>query len=217
MIELSVVVCARNESVDIFQVLTNLRSVYPKAEIILVDNGSTDGTAEAGLLVSGVKLVFEKTAGKGAAMRSGAKLASGTWLLFHDADTEYDVRDSCAVVAKAIMEDGCCVGTRIVAYDLILISSWLANRAIQALLHYKTGIHVPDVLSGTRCMRTSVFRDLSTNSVRFGIETEITRALLRKGVPLLSAPVRFSPRNVKQGKKIRPWHLFELMAQALKN
>jgi len=215
-IELSVVVCARNEESSVAEVLTRLRQTFPTAELILVDNGSTDKTTQEASKVAGVVVVSEQTPGKGTAMRTGARLATGKWLMFHDADLEYVVEDSAQVVLTAMRNDCSCIGARLVAYDQVLPSSWLANRLIQLLLRMRTGQHVADVLTGTRCMRTSLFNELATQSPHFGIETEITRATLQKGVRIDAEPVRFFPRSVDAGKKIRVWDLFALMAQALK-
>ena len=215
--DLSIVVCARNEQDSVATVLGNLQRCFPNAELILVDNSSTDATAQCARDVDGVKVVLEPTPGKGGAMRTGAASATRAWLLFHDADLEYEVEDAVRVVRTAMQNDSPCTGFRMVAYDQILASSWLANRLIQALLKFKTGFEIPDVLSGTRCMRTAVFRSLETKSVRFGIETEITRGVLAGSKNVLWEPVRFYPRSVAAGKKIRVWHLVELIRQALKN
>lgn len=214
---LSVVVCALNEAKSIGQVLRPLRALYPSAQLILVDNGSTDGTAQvAQAAVPDVEVVYEPNAGKGNAMRAGAAYASRDWLLFHDADLEYDVADSFKVVQRAIIQNCSCAGSRMVEYDTLLVSSWLANRLIQTLLKIKTGVHIPDVLTGTRCISKEIFQSLNTISPHFGIETEITRALLDKKVLILSEPVRFYPRSIKAGKKIRLKHIFSLIYQALK-
>jgi glycosyltransferase involved in cell wall biosynthesis len=213
---LSIVVCARDEIASIRQVVGSLRATFPSAELIVVDNGSSDGTGQAAAAIEGVIVVREETPGKGGAMRTGARHATRPWLLFHDADQEYEVVDSVQVVKTAMKSDSCCVGVRLVAYDRILISSWLANRFIQLLLKLRTGAHVRDVLSGTRCMRSSMFAAANTESTRFGIETELTRRLLGLGVELTWEPVRFYPRSAAMGKKIRMWHLLELSVQALK-
>lgn len=215
--DLSIVVCARNEEADVATVLAALHNCFPSAELILVDNGSTDDTARRAHEVPGVIVVHELVPGKGGAMRSGAARATRPWLLFHDADLEYEVGDAKRVVETAIRNDCPCTGYRMVAYDRILISSWLANKLIQALFKLKTGLAVMDVLSGTRCLRTAAFRKLNTESVRFGIETEITRGMLAAAAVVLWEPVRFYPRSVSAGKKIRFWHLAELVRQALKN
>lgn len=215
--ELSVVVCARNEVAHVGEVLRRLATTFPDAELILVDNGSTDGTAQVAAAQPCVKVIEEPTPGKGTAMRTGAQHARGAWILFHDADLEYDVEDSARVVATAMRENCSCIGARMVAYDQVLPSSWLANRLIQWVLRHRTGAHVADVLTGTRCLPAALFHALDTRSPHFGIETEITRATLVLGKPMLAEPVRFYPRSAAEGKKIRVWDLFALIAQALKH
>ncbi|MBC8738495.1 glycosyltransferase family 2 protein [Paraburkholderia sp. UCT31] len=212
---LSVVVPARDEEATVADVLLKLRALFPDAELILVDNGSTDETIAKALTVEGVRVICDERPGKGFAMRSGAEAATGTFVLFHDADPEYDVRDAGAVVNAAMDQNGAAIGVRVVSFENLRWSSWLANRLIQELLLRRFGVKVPDVLSGTRCMRRDQFTALHTTSTGFGIETEMTVALLAARVPLGQAPVRYAPRTTAQGKKIRFYHLFTLLRLAL--
>lgn len=212
---LSIIIPARNESRSVQAVLRALRATFPKAEILLVDNGSTDGTAGLAAKVEGVRVITEVRPGKGHAMRAGAQAALGDYLLFHDADTEYEVTDALAVVDKAFMLSGCVIGVRHVSFERLRWSSWLANRLIQALLRRRFGLTVADVLSGTRCMRKSEFLQLDTRAAGFGIETEIAVTCLKQGLAVHYADVRYTPRSGAEGKKIRPYHLFSLIRIAL--
>jgi glycosyltransferase involved in cell wall biosynthesis len=212
---LSIVVPARNEAQSVQGILRALRLTFPDAELVLVDNGSTDGTAQLGMEIEGVKVVAETQAGKGHAMRTGARSARGEYLLFHDADVEYEVRDAVDVVDNTLREGGCGVGVRHVSFDRLRWSSWLANRVIQFMLYCRFGKRVPDVLSGTRCFRRDHFIALDTRANGFGIETEMVVACLKARTPLHYAAVRYTPRTGAQGKKIRAYHLFSLMRLAL--
>lgn len=213
--QLSIVVPAKNEARSVQTVLLALRRSFPDAELILVDNGSTDGTARLAVEIEGVKIVSEGQAGKGCAMRAGARAAQGEFLLFHDADVEYEVRDAVDVVANTMAEGGCGVGVRHVSFDRLRWSSWLANRVIQFLLRRRFDVRVPDVLSGTRCFRRDEFLALDTQAHGFGIETEMVVTCLKSSMPLHYAAVRYTPRTGAQGKKIRAYHLFSLMRLAL--
>lgn len=197
-------------------VLRQLREAFPDAELILVDNGSRDATADCARALPDVKVLRDSQVGKGNAMRTGAASALGEWLLFHDADGEYCVEDSPRVVARAVAANGCGIGVRLVLYSAVMPSSWAANRLIRVLLKWQTGADIPDVLTGTRCIRAAVFKDLATTSTNFGIETEIARKVAIRGIPLPGSPVRFTPRNRAAGKKIRAWHLLALIYEALK-
>ena len=212
---LSIIVPARNEAASVTDVLHLLRCQFPFAELILVDNASTDGTASCAALVPGVRVVTEPCPGKGRAMRTGAETATGTFVLFHDADTEYEVRDAVDVVERAMSTGHCVIGARVVAFDNLRWSSWLANRLVQMLLRARFGAHVVDILSGTRCMRRADFLSLDTRSTGFGIETELAVACLRQGVALEHRYVRYAPRTGEQGKKIRAYHLLSLIRIAL--
>lgn len=213
---LSIVVCAKNESKTVAGVLQQLHTAYPDAEIILVDNGSTDDTAQLALAVEGTRVVSETAAGKGNAMRAGANVATKEWLLFHDADGEYMVEDSIAVVRGAKAANACGIGVRLVSYSTILPSSWLANGLIRSILRWKTRQDIPDVLTGTRCLTVDLFKELATTSSHFGIETEIARKVALRGVVSVCSPVRFVPRSTAAGKKIRPWHLLALVFEAFR-
>lgn len=213
---LSIVVPARNEAASVQQVLRALREVFPQAELLLVDNGSHDGTAELAAQIDGVKVVLEMRPGKGRAMRTGAAIATGEFLLFHDADTEYDVRDAALVVERAYLTRSCVIGVRLVSFDALKWSSWLANWLIQQLLRLRFGARVADVLSGTRCLPRADFISLRTTSEGFGIETEQAAACLKKGLPIHYANVRYTPRGGAQGKKIRSYHLLSLVRIALR-
>lgn len=211
---LSIVVPARNEEKAIVKVLTTLRAQFPHAELILVDNGSTDKTVALAEDVE-CTIISEPQPGKGRAMLAGARAAGGEWLLFHDADTEYDVTDAAAVVNTAILTGACAIGVRMVAFSHLPFSSWAANKVIQWLLARRFDITVPDVLTGTRCLRRSTYLGLAPSVPGFGIETMLTRECLKRGIGISEVPVRYVPRSQKQGKKIRARDMWSLVRIAL--
>jgi dolichol-phosphate mannosyltransferase len=215
MTTLSIVVPARNEAESVVDVLTALRLHFPCAELVLVDNASTDATAALAAQVAGVHVVREGRPGKGRAMRTGAEHATGEFVLFHDADLEYNIADAVDVVQLALDAGGCAIGARVVSFDQLRWSSWLANFAIQRVLIARFGVRVADVLSGTRCMSRKAFLSLDIGSHGFGVETELAVACLRSGIPLNHTAVRYNPRSGAQGKKIRAYHLFSLLRIAM--
>ena len=212
---LSIIVPAKNEARSVIRVLTDLRMTFPGAEILLVDNASNDNTAALASSVSGVRIIHEVRPGKGHAMRKGAEEATGSLLLFHDADTEYEIADARDVVAQVASGARCVIGVRRVSFDKVRASSWLANWLIQFLLERRFHQRIRDVLSGTRCMRKQDFLDLQTRSAGFGIETEIAVKCLNRKFSIAYADVRYTPRSGKDGKKIRAYHLFALIRLAL--
>lgn len=213
--QLSVVVCARNEARTVAQVLSDLRRSLPGAEILLVDNASSDETAKLAASVPGVIVLQQPLPGKGHAMRMGAERATKEWLLFHDADGEYCAQD-CADVVSAAQASSWALGVRLVGYQEILPSSWAANALVGALLRVRTGLIAQDILTGTRCLRRDEFIALNTQAEGFAIETEITRKMLSLQRAPAHVGVRFVPRSKAQGKKIRAYHLIGLIREALR-
>ncbi|KWU26327.1 glycosyltransferase family 2 protein [Burkholderia cenocepacia] len=216
MTVLSIVVPARNEADSVIEVLQALKQAFPHAELILVDNASTDATAAHASRVDGVRVLSESRPGKGRAMRTGAEAATGDFILFHDADLEYNVLDARDVVELVLRQGGCAIGTRVVSFEHVRWSSWLANYFIQRVLMLRFDKRVADVLSGTRCMGRKAFLSLDLRSTGFGVETEIAVACLRGKLPIRYAAVRYTPRSGAQGKKIRAYHLLSLLRIAMR-
>lgn len=212
---LSIVVCARNEEGSVFKVLHGLSRVFPDAELILVDNGSTDATVREALRIPGIKVVFEPQAGKGHAIRAGAAAALGQFLLFHDADAEYSVEDAAQVVREAQCLRGLAIGVRVVSFASLRWSSWLANELIRRILQRRFAVAVQDVLSGTRCLPKEAFDALGTRAPGFAIETEMTLRCLQQRLPLAQPSVRYFPRNQASGKKIKARDMVGLLRAAL--
>ena len=213
---LSIVVPAKNEEDCVVEVLSRLQSCFPGADLMLVDNGSTDRTQLLAQSVEGVRIIVEPTPGKGAAMRKGAAAARRPWLLFHDADVEYSPEDAVAVALLAQQIGGMAVGARLTEMATVKASSWLANWAVRCILSRRFNRPLTDILTGTRALPTKLFVGMNTVSPGFGIETEITRKILELGYPLEAAPVRYKARSLLEGKKIRFHHIRYLLREAFK-
>lgn len=214
---LSIVVPAHNEEATIEAVLTRLSAAFPGAELLMVDNNSTDATLSRSAALPGVLTLSERCPGKGHAMRAGASLATRPWLMFHDADVEYAPEDAVAVALAAREHGGMCVGNRLTELGHTKISSWLANHVVCRLLERRFGTSLCDALSGTRVMPTRLFLDMDTRSPGFSIETEITRKVLESRIPIHTRPVRYVPRSFEEGKKIRFYHMRLLLWEALRS
>lgn len=219
--DLTVIVPARNEESSIGIVLAKLREQYPYAQLIVVDNNSTDSTVEEVLASenSRVQLIRCLQPGKGAAMREGLKHATGGIVLFHDADLEYSIEDSQETVHKAYRHPtAMIVGQRTVGMGAVPWSSLVANTLIRVLLeaiYGKPARHL-DVLSGTRAASLDVWNQLQLHADGFEVETEITRNCLALGIPIFQTMVRYIPRSVADGKKIRTSDIWKLLFQAWK-
>jgi dolichol-phosphate mannosyltransferase len=208
---LSILVPVFNESRTVASVIDRLMSIdlpVPR-EIVVVNDGSSDGTREAldayagrgdGLRV----LHVEQNAGKGAAIRLGLQHARGTIIAIQDADLELDPAQLAALVTPIVAGE-----TKVVYGSRFLAgrpdAPWLtvlANRTLTVVTNLLFGARITDMETCYKIMRTDVARSLELEANRFDIEPEITAKLLLSGHPIQELPVYFQPRQRAEGKKI---------------
>jgi glycosyltransferase involved in cell wall biosynthesis len=193
---------------DVIERLLTIELPVPR-EIVVVNDGSTDGTREvldALPAVAGVLRVVHAAVnrGKGSAVRMGFAAARGTILAIQDADLELDPAQLASLVQPIL--DG---RTRVVYGSRFLAgrpaAPWLtivANRVLTAVTNLLYGARITDMETCYKLMTADVARSLKLEANRFDIEPEITARLLRAGHRILELPVRFEPRSRAQGKKI---------------
>jgi glycosyltransferase involved in cell wall biosynthesis len=224
---LSIVVPVYNEVRTVRSVIDRLIAIdLPIArEIIVVNDGSTDGTREAldGVgspnptagsresvagsrqSVASIKIIHvDPNAGKGAAIRRGFSEATGTIVAIQDADLELDPQQLSTLVAPILRGEAEVVyGSRFLAGRPA--APWLtiaANRALTAATNVLFGSSITDMETCYKIMRTEVARSLQLDANRFDIEPQITARVLRHGHRIHELPVKFEPRSRAQGKKI---------------
>ena len=222
---LSIIVPVYNEAKTIQQVIERLLEIsLPVArEIVVVNDGSTDGTTEvlnAMSPVPGVLSVVHAQAngGKGSAVRIGLERARGSIIAIQDADLELDPVQLSALV-QPILD-----GEAEVVYGSRFLSGrpagpWLsvaANRALTCVTNVLFGARLTDMETCYKIMQTPIARSLKLESNRFDIEPEITAKLLRQHRRIVERPVRFDPRNRASGKKIGWRDGFHAIAVLLK-
>ena len=209
---LSVVIPCFNEAKTIEQIVQRVRDTRIPCEIIIVDDGSTDGTRE--LLDSlrhdvGLKIVFhEKNQGKGAALRTGFLKATGDVVVVQDADLEYDPRDL-RYLLQPIIENVADVvyGSRFSGPDRHVAPLWhlAANQLITRLFSLRHGRKFSDVETCYKLFRRSLIQAIAPELTekRFGIELEMTAKVLRMpNVLIFERPISYMRRTFAQGKKI---------------
>jgi glycosyltransferase involved in cell wall biosynthesis len=210
---LSIIVPVYNEARTLRAVLDRLVSIdlpLPR-EILVVDDGSTDGTGDVlsaaereGLPVTVIRC--ERNGGKGHALRTGLARASGTIVAIQDADLELDPVQLGTLVQPIVSGV-----TRVVFGSRFLNAAaqrgpWLslaANRFLTGVTNMLYGASLTDMETCYKIMRTDVARSLRLEADRFDIEPQITARLLRAGHRVTELPVRFEARTRQQGKKIR--------------
>jgi glycosyltransferase involved in cell wall biosynthesis len=207
---LSVVIPVYNEAATLREVLAAVEAVPLDKEIVLVDDGSTDGTREVLAEYDarpGYRVLLQpRNQGKGAAVRRGIAEATGELILIQDADLEYDPREYPRLV-EPILEGRADVvyGARFMhgaRHVSSLVHTW-GNRALTLFSNLMSGLDLNDMETCYKVFRREVVQGLKLESDRFGIEPEITARLARMpGLRLYEVPVSYRPRTYAQGKKI---------------
>lgn len=209
---LSVVMPVFNEVATLETMIARVRSVGIPCEIILVDDGSTDGTRELLEKVqedADLRVVFhERNQGKGAALKTGFAHARGDVVVIQDADMEYDPRDF-HFLLQPILEDRADVvyGSRFSNPNSGVSPWWhrAANQLITMLSNLSTQRSFTDVETCYKMVRRSVLEPIveTLHETRFGIEIELTAKLARQpGVRFAERPISYDRRGYDQGKKI---------------
>lgn len=207
---ISIVVPVYNEAGTVAGVLDRLLMIDLPAprEIIVVNDGSTDGTRavlDSLPQRSNVRVLHaSRNGGKGSAVRSGIAAAQGTILAIQDADLELDPAQLATLVRPIIDGEADVVyGSRFLRGRPA--APWItvfANRALTALTNMIYGSSLTDMETCYKIMRATIARGLELKANRFDIEPEITAQLLRRGHRIVERPIHFEPRTRAQGKKI---------------
>ena len=211
MATLSVVVPCFNEKATIGAILDAVRAAPgPDKEIVVVDDGSTDGTRELleGELQSKVDtlVVHVRNRGKGAALRSGFEAATSDIILVQDADLEYDPQDYQRLTDPILADKADVVyGSRFLggsAHRVVYYWHFVGNRFLTVLSNMFTNINLTDMETGYKAFRRSVLEAITLEEDRFGFEPEITAKISKLNVRIYEVGISYHGRTYSEGKKI---------------
>lgn len=207
---LSVIVPVFNEEKTVQTILKLIIDTNLATEIVVVDDGSTDGT-KAILEKTQTEFKFKlislaKNQGKGSAVRTGIQASTGDIILIQDADLEYDPREYPNLL-KPLQADLADVvyGSRFLGSEHRPGLFWnqVANNILTLTTNLFYNTTLSDIETGYKIFRRSIIQDIPLHSTRFEIEPEITAKLLKRKVRLVEVPITFYPRDYTQGKKIK--------------
>ena len=216
--KLSVLIPAYNEVNTLEEAIRRVRGVRLPKEIIVVDDGSTDGTRELLMRLAGeakpapdplndLKVLFQpKNQGKGAAVRSALSHVTGDIVVIQDADLEYDPRDYMRLLEPILSGQADVVyGTRFYGggpHRVLFFWHYLGNQLLTFVSNVLTNLNLTDMEVGYKVFKSEVLKNINLKSDRFGFEPEITMKVAKKNCRVYEVPISYHGRTYAEGKKI---------------
>ncbi|HLG78074.1 MAG TPA: glycosyltransferase family 2 protein [Ktedonobacteraceae bacterium] len=213
-LRLSVVMPVYNERSTIREIIDRVAAVPVPKELIIVDDGSTDGTRDVLRELQGqraecnwLQVHFQdRNRGKGAAIRTGIQLATGSYVIIQDADLEYDPQDYIRLLQACLEHDADVVyGSRFAAASQRrVLSFWhaLVNEFLTQLSNMFTDLNLTDMETCYKLFRRSLIQDIVLEEDRFGFEPEVTAKIARRGLRIYEVSISYAGRSYAEGKKI---------------
>ena len=220
---LSVVIPVYNEVKTIQEIIRRVQETGLADEILVVDDGSTDGSRELLAEISqtgAVKVIYhERNQGKGKAVRTGIENASGDLIIVQDADLEYDPREYPNLL-RPIQEGIADVvyGSRFLGAGRRPVLFWnmVANKILTLVTNILYNNILTDMETGYKLFRRQIVQNMTLHARGFEFEPEFTAKILKSKVRVYEVPITFNPRDYAEGKKIKMKDAFIAMWTLIK-
>ncbi len=205
---LSVIMPVYNEKKHILSIISEIKKVPVNKEIIVIDDGSSDGTVDVlkGLHDSEVRVYHHPiNIGKGAAIRLGLFYAKGDIIIIQDADMEYDPQDYIPLIEPILS------GEAQVVYGRRQFDSsktkhlryYWGGQLITNIANFLYGIKISDEPTCYKVFRADILKQIKLHCIGFEFCPEVTAKISKKGIKIYEVPISYNPRSMKDGKKIR--------------
>jgi dolichol-phosphate mannosyltransferase len=213
--QLSVIIPCYNERDTIAATLALVREVNLSKEIVVVDDGSTDGTQQVLQALAGPDLTLvlqNENAGKGAAIRTAIEHVTGEIVIVQDADAEYDPHEYPRLIEPILAgQTDVVYGSRFLEQgkerrrrwpEGMRFPNWLINRILAGMANLLYGAQITDEATCYKVFRTEVLKSIPLKCQRFEFCPEVTAKLRRRNIRILEVPISYHARTSQQGKKI---------------
>lgn len=203
--KISVIIPIYNEAATCIDLINSVKAVSLEKEIIVVDDGSTDGTAEKLATLEGINLLTHtQNVGKGAAVQTATDHIKGDIVVLQDGDLEYNPEEYHALVEQIQNKNTDIVfGSRWLGKKNALSFHYVGNKLITLFSNMINQRWVNDMASCYKAIPADIFRNLELKSNGFGLEAEITAKIFRKGYKVKEVPISYERRTSAEGKKLR--------------
>ena len=211
--KLSVVIPVYNEGGTLREIVERVQAVTIEKEILIVDDGSTDGSEEIAADIARrhtnvTVLRHEGNRGKGRALRTAFERASGDFVIVQDADLEYDPADYHKLLNPLLQGKADAVyGSRFLTsseHRVLYFRHYLGNRLLTLLSNLATDLNLTDMESCYKVFRRTLLQSIVLEEDRFGFEPEITSKIAKAGARVYEVGISYHGRPYEEGKKIRP-------------
>ena len=208
--KVSVVMPVYNEVETIKEIVSRVQAVTLEKDIIIIDDGSTDGTLELLEEISrsydNLRVMYhDRNQGKGAALRTGFAAVTGDIVIIQDADLEYDPKEY-PVLLEPILDGRADIvyGSRFLGgpHRALFFWHYVGNKFLTLLSNMLTNLNLTDMETCYKVFKREVLDNIKLKSNRFGFEPEFTAKVARKGFRIYETPISYSGRTYAEGKKI---------------